>query len=79
MVTPPGLVCPAGGLPEDSPELEAVETFADYLRLAPPPRLRDEPTADYAQRIGPSRAAWWTWTVANDPGLRAYIGGGPWL
>lgn len=70
---------PLVGLPEDSPALESIEAFRDFLRIAPPPSVRDESAEDYCTRIGRDRWVAWRFTCRNDPGLRSYVSGGEWL
>jgi len=82
------IACAPGGrttaaLPEDSAELEAVEAFRDFLRIAPPPRTTNGPLAEsqasYVERIGVERWTGWRFLCVNDPGLRSYVEGGEWL
>lgn len=81
------IACAPGGrttgtLPEDSPELEVVESFHDFLRVAPPPIRRStrvhESDEEYRARIGVERWVGWRYMLINDAGLRQYIAGGEW-
>lgn len=77
------IACAPGGRtvsapPEDSPALEAIEAFHDFIRIAPPPVRRDESGDDYRARVGVERWTGWRFMLLNDPGLRQYIEGGAW-
>lgn len=60
-------------------DLRVVDVFALFLRIAPPPRTRNETADEYLAKIGVERWTAWTWLCRNDPGLRSYIAGGDWL